>query len=78
MNCCIEDVETLSSNANCGIIIKKGTTLKTDKKFDQQKCVIISIHGNLHQHDNLSYEAYIGGDPDICYRIIYDGNKMSV
>ena len=79
MKYCIKDVETLQSSANCVVIIKKGTTIKR-YPFDLQKCAIVAIPGNQHHPaiDSLSHEAYIDCDPDICYRIIYDGNKMSV
>ena len=75
VQCCVED--KVSRNANCTIIIKEGKIYQTDM-FDQQKCVSIKIPETLHLHENLSYEAYIDGDPDICYRIIYNGNEMSV
>ena len=77
MTCC---VESLSSNANCTIIIKRGGINQSDtNQFDKQGCTFITIPGALYHHDDyLSYEAYIDGDPDICYRIIYNGNKMSV
>ena len=79
MTCCVEDVKSLSSNANCTIIIKRGGINQSDtNQYNKQGCTFITIPGALyHHHDNLSYEAYIDGDPDICYRIIYDGNKMS-
>ena len=78
LQCCVEDIKLSSlRNANCTIVIKEGKINQTDK-FDQQKCVSIKIPETLHQQDNLFYEAYIDGDPNICYRIIYNGNKMSV
>ena len=75
VQCCVED--KVSRNANCTIIIKEGKIYQTDM-FDQQKCVSIKIPETLHHHDNLFNEAFIDGDPEICYRIIYNGNKMSV
>ena len=77
VQCCVEDVKRLSSKASCTIVIKEGK-IKQTYQFDQQQCVFITIPGKLHLHDYLSYEAYIDGDPDICYKITYNGNKMSV
>ena len=77
VQCCVEDFRSLSNRASCTIIIKEGD-IKQKKHFGQQECVFITIPGKLNLHDYLSYEAYIDDDPDICYRIIYDGNKMSV
>ena len=76
LQCCVEDVESLSSNANCTIIIKEGE-INESHQFDHRKCVLIKIPETLHLHKNHSYEAYIDGDPDVCYRIIYHGNETS-
>ena len=74
VQCCVEDVESLSSNDNCTIIIKEGE-INEMHQSDHQKCLPITIPEKLHQHENLSIEAHIDGDPDICYRIIiYGGN----
>ena len=77
VQCCVEDVKKLSRNANCTIIIKEGKINQTNR-FDKQKCVSIKISETLHHHDNRFNEAFIDDDPDICYRIIYNGNQMSV
>ena len=75
VQCCVQN---LASNANCTIIIKEDKIINQTNQFEQEGCAFITIPKAPHHHDNLSYEAYIDGDPDICYRIIKNnGNEMS-
>ena len=77
--CCVEDVESLLGNDNCTITIIKEENINQTLQFDGKECVFITIPGAPHQYDNLSYEAYIDDDPDICFRIIiYNGNEISL
>ena len=72
--CCVKNINSLPSNTNCTIIIKG--EINGTHQFREDGCAVITIPGTLY--GNLSYEAYIDGDIDFCYRthgiLTYNGN----